>query len=91
MVQKHIPPSKKDYTIYSISNCKYCKLIDSYIKSKKKIIDCDKYITSLRDRDAFYKYIHKYTIIPYIHFPMIFKDGKFIGGYKEYINLNKNR
>ena len=36
MVHKHIPPSKKDYTIYGISNCKYCKLVDSDIKAKKK-------------------------------------------------------
>jgi len=27
--------------------------------------------------------MRQYTIVPYIHFPMIFKDGKFIGGLKE--------
>jgi rRNA processing protein Gar1 len=24
-----------------------------------------------------------YTVIPYLHFPMIFKNGKFVGGLKE--------
>jgi glutaredoxin len=40
----------------------------------------------LRDRDAFYKKIQKHTKIKYIHFPMIFKDAKFVGGYKELIS-----
>lgn len=56
------------------------------IKSNKKIINCDDYILTLRDRDEFYKKIQKHTKIKYIHFPMIFKDGKFIGGYKELIS-----
>ena len=55
------------------------------IKTKKHVVNCDKYLLTLRERDNFYKYIHKYTIKPYIYFPMIFKDGVFIGGYKEYI------
>jgi len=40
----------------------------------------------LRDRDAFYKKIQKHAKIKYIHFPMIFKDAKFVGGYKELIS-----
>lgn len=85
MDKKYVKPSKKDYTIYTISNCKYCNMLCSDIKTKKYIINCDKYLLTLRERDNFYKYIHKYTIKPYIYFPMIFKNGVFIGGYKEYI------
>jgi len=79
-------PEKSGYTVYSISGCKYCDMCIKNMKDKSKknhIVTCDSYINTLRNRDKFYKFIHKYTIIPYIHFPMIFYDGKFIGGYKE--------
>jgi glutaredoxin len=85
MSKRFIPPQKKGYTVYSISNCKYCKMSCDKIKFEKKIINCDDYILTSRDRDAFYKKIQKHTKIKYIHFPMIFKDAKFIGGYKELI------
>ena len=47
------------------------------------VINCDKFVGSCRERDNFYNFMRQYTIFPYIHFPMIFKDGKFIGGLKE--------
>ena len=84
---RNTPPIKNGYTIYTISDCKYCNMVKDDIKTKIKVVDCDYFIKTLRGRDKFYKYIHKYTITPYIHFPMIFKDGKFIGGYKEFISL----
>ena len=85
-MKKYKAPYENGYTIYTISNCKYCNLLCNDIKSKKYIINCDKYLLSLRERDNFYKYIHKYTIKPYIYFPMVFKEGVFIGGYKEYLD-----
>lgn len=91
-MKRFIPPAKKGYTIYTISNCKYCRMTCEKIytldnKNSNKTILCDEYIVSLRDRDAFYKKIQKYTKVKYIHFPMIFKDTKFVGGYKELLNL----
>jgi hypothetical protein len=51
--------------------------------SGASVINCDKFVGSCRERDNFYNFMRQYTVIPYIHFPMIFKDGKFIGGLKE--------
>lgn len=82
----YVKPAKSGYTVYSISDCKYCKMTKEYIaKSKKKlkIVNCDGYVETLRKRHDFYAFIHQYTGIPYVYFPMIFYDGKFIGGYKE--------
>jgi len=87
-MKNYIKPYEKEYSIYIISNCKYCKLIKENIKSKKKIINCDKYVETLRERDNFYNFIQKYTKIPYKYFPMIFKNGEFIGGYKEFLDFN---
>ena len=83
---RNTPPIKNGYTIYTISDCKYCNLVKTQINTNIKEVNCDVFIKTLRERDKFYKYIHKYTIIKYIHFPMIFKDSKFIGGYKEFIS-----
>jgi glutaredoxin len=75
-------PASRDYTIYSISNCKYCVMAKEHLGSVG-VINCDKFVGSCRERDNFYNFMRQYTVIPYIHFPMIFKDGKFIGGLKE--------
>ena len=83
-------PTNVNYTVYSISNCKYCVMAKEHINKKTTkctIINCDKFIGSCRERDNFYNFMKHYTIIPYIHFPMIFKDGKFIGGLKELLNI----
>ena len=76
-------PASRDYTIYSISNCKYCVMAKEHLGSASGVINCDKFVGSCRERDNFYNFMRQYTIFPYIHFPMIFKDGKFIGGLKE--------
>lgn len=79
-------PAKSGYTVYSISGCKYCDMCMKYMKDKPKkiqIINCDMYINTLRNRDDFFKFMSTYTVIPYVYFPMIFYNGKFIGGYKE--------
>jgi glutaredoxin len=88
MVKKYKIPYENGYTIYSISNCKYCTIIHDKIKSINPAINCDKYLKTARDRDYFYKFIEEYTKKPYKYFPMIFYNGVFIGGYKEWLESN---
>ncbi len=47
-MKKYKAPYENGYTIYTISNCKYCKIINENINSNKKIINCDKYLDTLR-------------------------------------------
>ena len=92
MVANFAKPSNNNYTIYSISNCKYCDMAKEHIKKKSvkcNYIRCDKFIETCRERDKFYGFIKQYTIIPYFYFPMIFKNGKFIGGLKELLHNKK--
>jgi len=49
-------------------------------------INCDKYMNTCREGDNFNNFIKQYTIIQYLYFPKIFKNGKFIGGLKEILN-----
>jgi hypothetical protein len=86
MVEKYAKPSNKNYTIYTISNCKYCDMAKEHVKktaSKCININCDKYMNTCRERDNFNNHMKQFTVIPYYYFPKIFKNGKFIGGLKE--------
>lgn len=90
MDAKYKKPTNTNYTVYSISNCKYCVMAKDHLKKKATkctTIQCDKYLTSCRERDNFYKFMKEHTVIPYIHFPMIFKNGKFVGGLKELLSI----
>lgn len=93
MEGKYKKPAATNYTIYSISNCKYCNMAKEHINilklSKSTNISCDKFVITCRKRDNFYKFMKQYTVIPYYHFPMIFKNGKFIGGLKELLLCDK--
>ena len=66
-------------TIYSKSQCKYCDLLKKKIPDAY-VINCDKY---LEDVDDFLDFIGTLTNKQPTVFPMVFKDGQFIGGYKE--------
>jgi glutaredoxin len=94
MEGKYKKPAITNYTIYTISNCKYCDMAKEHINKKSQKftnIGCDKFVITCRERDNFYKFIKQYTVMPYYHFPMIFKNGKFIGGLKELLNNKKNK
>ena len=84
--KKYPIPSQTPYTMYSITGCKYCDKSKELIKGKNKECktnNCDKYVATLRDSDDFYAFMNKYTTRNYKYFPMIFNNGKFIGGYQE--------
>ena len=54
----------------------------------KKMIQGEDYGNWIID---FYKFIEKYTIIPYKYFPMVFNKGVFVGGYKEWLNFKNTK
>lgn len=92
---KYKKPSNTDYTIYTMSKCKYCVMAKEHIKDKSVSkcvnVNCDKFLKTCRERDNFFQFMKQHTIIPYFYFPMIFKNGKFIGGLKELLALNKSK
>lgn len=92
---KYKKPSNTYYTIYTMSKCKYCVMAKEHIKDKSTSkcvnINCDKFLKTCRERDNFFQFMKQHTIIPYFYFPMIFKNGKFIGGLKELLALSKSK
>jgi glutaredoxin len=77
-------PSDKCFTIYSKSNCKYCVLVKSLLDENKIPfieINCDEYL--IQDKQVFLDFIREKANRDFKTFPMVFCDGKFIGGFVE--------
>jgi glutaredoxin len=76
------PPSEKNYTIYSKSGCPSCSKAKTLLKDEEVLlIDCDEFL--IEDKEDFLEYMKTIIGKEYRMFPMIFKDGKFIGGFSE--------
>lgn len=74
----YIKPTK-GYTIYTKSLCPSCTEVKK-ILPHAKYVNCDKY---LEEVDDFLDFIWSLTDKTPTSFPMVFKDGEYIGGYKE--------
>ena len=77
-------PSKTGFTIYSKSGCPNCKNVKKLLEENKMefyIIDCDEYL--IEEKDKFLEFIANICKKEVKVFPMIFFDGKFVGGFKE--------
>jgi glutaredoxin len=77
-------PTPIGFTIYTKSGCPYCiqaKELLQYETPEPKIIDCDSYLKE--DRDSFLLFIHTLSNTNHRTFPMIFKNGDFLGGFTE--------
>ena len=76
-----IEPKKIGFTIYSKSVSPNCTKVKQLIKDKNflfNVIDSDDYI--IEDKESFLKFIENIAEKSYRTFPMVFYDGKFVGG-----------
>jgi glutaredoxin len=77
-------PINVDFTIYSKSGCENCKKVKNLLNDKDLkyiIIDCDEYI--IEDKQNFLLFIQNIAKKDCTTFPMVFNNGKYIGGYNE--------
>lgn len=88
-----INPSNDTYTVYTKSGCPNCvkaKKMLTDLKFNPLIIDCDDYL--IEHREEFLATIKKLVngndnkVFLFL-FPIIFNNGKYIGGYKDIENL----
>jgi glutaredoxin len=91
-------PNQNGFTIYSKSGCPNCTSVKKLIKDNLFFyteINCDEYI--LEYKEEFLTFIENIANVSYKTFPMVFYDGKFIGGLthtREFINkllLNEDK
>jgi glutaredoxin len=80
-----IPTTRSLYTVYTKSNCSYCDkikvLMDEY-NENVNYISCDEWLVS--KRILFLNIMRAKTLKDEITFPIIFFEGKYIGGFNEY-------
>jgi glutaredoxin 3 len=81
-------PLNSGFTIYSKSGCPNCVKAKALLSSKHlllKVVNCDEYI--IEDKDSFLSYITTLSNAEVKMFPIVFYDGKFVGGYNEMITF----
>jgi glutaredoxin len=79
-----VEPSSVGYTIYSKTGCTYCtkvKLLLTGFELPYTIVNCDEYL--LENKEKFLDFIKTKAEKEYKTFPMVFLEGKFIGGFME--------
>jgi glutaredoxin len=85
-----VEPNMIGFTIYSKSGCPNCTKVKQLIKEKNflfNVVDSDDYL--IEDKEAFLKFIEDKAETSYRTFPIVFYDGKFVGGFihtTEFIN-----
>ena len=79
-----LPSYEKRYTIYTKQACTYCRKIKELLAEEKPVpiyISVDDILEN--QKEDFLAFIERKTGIPHRTFPMVFYEGKFIGGYIE--------
>ena len=77
-------PLKTGFTVYSKSECSYCTKVKKLLLDKQTFftdVSCDEYL--LEDKEVFLTFIKERANKEYRTFPMVFYNGKFIGGFTE--------
>jgi glutaredoxin len=72
------------FTIYSKSGCHNCNKIKNLLTEKHLFfneVQCDEYL--IEEKEDFLSFIENKIGRSYTTFPMVFYDGKFIGGFNE--------
>jgi glutaredoxin len=85
-------PTISGFTVYTKFNCKFCDLVKKLLHHNNfhaKIIPCDEYLCSSDlMKESFLahinrKYIQQFSVGEHRTFPMVFFQGKFLGGYSD--------
>ena len=77
-------PLDTGFTVYSKSGCYNCTKVKQLLRDKGSFfleIDCDEFL--IEDKEGFLLFIKERANKEYRTFPMVFYEGKFIGGFAE--------
>lgn len=83
-MESYEEPKQTGFTIYSKSGCNNCLIAKNFLSARSiefNVINCDEYLFD--NRDNFISFINTIAKQTTGNFPKIFKDGIYIGSYKE--------
>ncbi len=86
-------PEQEGFTIYSRTACIKCEKVKGILKAHQieaKYIYCDLYVEDSFCRVEFLEFMKRLCGFQNRMFPMIFKDGEYIGSYWELYDLFNN-
>jgi glutaredoxin len=72
--------SDRGWVLFTKEHCKYCDKAKALLPEAERV-PCDAYLTS--SRDEFLEQMDRLSGREYRTFPMVFYNGKFVGGYTE--------
>ena len=78
-------PTMTGFTVYSKRKCKHCVLVKDLLMKEDDaftMVECDSYLDEERV-DAFLDAMESFVGTSCRKFPMVFRNGIFVGGYKE--------
>jgi glutaredoxin 3 len=84
-------PQSTGYTIYTKTDCSYCtkvKILLEELGHTYTAVNCDEY---LAEKEAFLTFIRGIAAKEHKTFPIIFFDGKYIGGYDDTMRFLSTR
>jgi glutaredoxin len=79
-------PTRTGFTIYTKNACSYCDKVKNVLDRQDldyTVVNCTEYLTDARTKEDFLAFIAGFAKEEYRTFPMVFYDGKFIGGFTE--------
>lgn len=73
------------WIVYTKSNCVFCNKVKELLEKEEiiTIINCDNWLKHKEKKEIFLDLIKDIIGYEYRTFPMVFLNGKFIGGYIE--------
>lgn len=77
-------PLDTGFTVYSKSGCSNCTRVKQLLRDKEFFfleVDCDEFL--IEDKEGFLLFIKERSGRDHRTFPIVFKDGNFIGGFLE--------
>ena len=88
--QDYIAPASDNYTIYTKSGCPNCTKVKKLLETENPlIIDCDEWL--IEDKVGFLEFIREKAGKECKTFPMVFHNGKFIGGFDETVRFKEKQ
>jgi glutaredoxin len=75
-------PSTVGYTVFIKTGCSFCELVKKLLEEEKFTgVNCDEYLTD--QKEAFLTHIESLAGKSHRTFPMVFHEGRFLGGFTE--------
>ena len=75
-------PSTLGYTVFTKTGCTYCEFVKELLEEEKfTAVNCDEFLTD--QKEAFLVHVEDLAGKPHKTFPMVFHEGRFLGGFTE--------